>query len=122
MGKKCVYYYQEIFCEYSGEDNLPYVKTLVKGIYHNYFSEDKVIEEKLKVGYHTLFTVQGNGRFRNYSIKEENLLKLLTNKKTLDIITVLFKRERCLGSPYYGKNQVILNTDSLVKIFNKGEK
>ncbi len=122
MGKKCVYCYQNIFCEYRGDENLPYVKTLVKCVYHNKFSEDKVISEKLMVGYHTLFTVQGNGRFRNHSIKEENLLKLLTTKKSLDIMTVLFKKEGCLGSPYYDKVQVIFNTNSLVNIFNKGDK
>lgn len=119
MRRKIVYTYQDIFCEFRGESNLEDVKILVKALYHTQFSENKVIKQKLRVGYHTLFSVQGNGRFRNHGIKEDTLLKQLTNKDAIDRICVLFKKENNLGSPHYGKSQIIFNTESLVSIFNK---
>lgn len=119
MSKKLTYAYQDIFVEYRNRVFTEDIKAFVKSVYHVHFSKDKIFKEKLKKGYHTVYSVQGNGRFRNYGVGEGNLFKTLSTRNSIHNLSFLFKKENSLGSPLYGKSQVVINTDSLVKILEE---
>ncbi|AUR87413.1 hypothetical protein NVP1101O_002 [Vibrio phage 1.101.O._10N.261.45.C6] len=119
MTRKFSYSYNGVFAEFKKEAFTPYMKTFVKAVYHLHFKESKVVNCKLKNGYHTIFSCQGNGRFRNLEIEEESFIELLTTKNVLCNLDVLFKKNNNLGSPDYGKSQIIINTSQLFKILKE---